>query len=513
MNRRRALSIALGCAVLVLTAIALARPGGGQSYSGSSSSSSSSSSGSSGGGGGGGGGELIGILFELLIWLCFEHPAIGIPLLIGVGIGLFVLNIGNKSDKGWESSIVTTPRHQRMQQTAQNLDATRRDETLAAFERMKKWDPEFSIALFEDFLYSLYTEVHVARGAGMLERMAPYVSQATRNSLIRGNVARVEAVVIGLVKYIGVSGIRDEASPRIGISVEIQANYTEVVGDTSTTYYVLENWDLSRSRRARSRPPKRARTIDCPNCGAPLDKIVNATCTYCHAAVATGEFDWMVDKIAVVTREPRPPALTGDVEERGTDRPTVVDAQAQTRFLALQGRDPAVTLPALEARTRLIFGELQRGWNARDLLLGRAYLTDRLFETLGYWLEAYARAQLVNCTENSRITRIELSRVMHDVHFDSVTLRVFATGLDFTLDGAGNTVSGNRSDERSYSEYWTLIRGSAVVGPPRTEKTCPNCGAPLDINRAGNCGQCKAEITSGDFDWVLSKIEQDDDYA
>ena len=47
----------------------------------------------------------------------------------------------------------------------------------------------------------------------------------------------------------------------------------------------------------------------------------------------------------------------------------------------------------------------------------------------------------------------------------------------------------------------------------RRPTACPNCGAPLDINRTGNCNQCQAEITSGDFDWVLSKIEQDDDYA
>jgi hypothetical protein len=418
-----------------------------------------------------------------------------------------VLNLGNKASTGWESSMITTTPGQRMQAAEGALDATRREDVRRAFERMKKWDPEFSVALFEDFLFSLYPEVHVARGAGLLERLAPYVSQATRSSLGRGAVTRVEAVVIGALKYVSVSGIRDEASPRIGIGVEIHANYTEVVGEKPTTYYVVERWELSRSRRARSRPPKRARTIDCPNCGAPLDKIVNTTCTYCHAAVATGEFDWMVDSINVVTKEPRPPALTGDVEERGTESPTVVDPSAANWFASLQGRDPAVTLSALEARTKLIFTELQRGWNARDLLVGRAYLSDRLFETLGYWLEAYARAGLVNYTENSRVIRVELSRVVHDVHFDSVTLRVFATGLDFTLDGEGNTVSGRRDRERAYTEYWTLIRGSAVTGPPRTEPTCPNCGAPLDINRTGTCNQCKAEITSGDFDWVLSKIE------
>jgi hypothetical protein len=28
----------------------------------------------------------------------------------------------------------------------------------------------------------------------------------------------------------------------------------------------------------------------------------------------------------------------------------------------------------------------------------------------------------------------------------------------------------------------------------------------------GTCGYCKALVTSGDFDWVLSKIEQDEAY-
>ncbi len=29
---------------------------------------------------------------------------------------------------------------------------------------------------------------------------------------------------------------------------------------------------------------------------------------------------------------------------------------------------------------------------------------------------------------------------------------------------------------------------------------------------AGNCEFCQAHITSGEFDWVLSKIEQDESY-
>ena len=42
---------------------------------------------------------------------------------------------------------------------------------------------------------------------------------------------------------------------------------------------------------------------------------------------------------------------------------------------------------------------------------------------------------------------------------------------------------------------------------------CPSCGAALDkINAAGVCGYCDSRITSGKFDWVLSRIDQTEVY-
>jgi hypothetical protein len=74
-------------------------------------------------------------------------------------------------------------------------------------------------------------------------------------------------------------------------------------------------------------------------------------------------------------------------------------------------------------------------------------------------------------------------------------------------------VAGNPQSDRYYSEYWTFVRGAGVRGAPRSDKNCPNCAAPLDTNMAGECTYCGAKVTSGEFDWVLSKIEQDEAYT
>ena len=38
-------------------------------------------------------------------------------------------------------------------------------------------------------------------------------------------------------------------------------------------------------------------------------------------------------------------------------------------------------------------------------------------------------------------------------------------------------------------------------------------GAALEVNMAGECAYCSSKITSGQFDWVLSRIEQDESYG
>ena len=62
------------------------------------------------------------------------------------------------------------------------------------------------------------------------------------------------------------------------------------------------------------------------------------------------------------------------------------------------------------------------------------------------------------------------------------------------------------------AEIRTRIRGRGAKGPPKPEKTCPNCGAPLNVTMVGDCTYCKVKVTTGQFDWVLSRIEQDDVY-
>ncbi len=475
----------------------LFRPGGGQSYSGSHSSGGYSSHGGSSGGGGGG------ALVWLLIELCFRYPHVGIPILVIVIIA-FVLRARSNAaatGRGWASqdlsSVTFEPAYEEPAPVAATTGVPRR-----ALDRIRETDPEFSIVLFEDFLYTLYAEMMRARGQQGAMALAAYLSPGVIATKLQGAVS---GIVIGAMRVTSVD--RTQTSWRV--TLDFEANLTE----GAQRLYVVDRVTVERALGAKSRPPARSRTLDCPNCGAPLHALRGDVCTYCKQQVGMGRFDWTVIGFQRLQSEARGPMLTSSVEEEGTNLPTIVDPMAQGELAAVRQKDPSFDWSAFTQRIALTFNELQVGWSNRDLSRVRPYVSDNLYQSQAYWIDLYLQARARNVTEGAQITRIDLANVVRDKWYDAITVRLFATSTDYTIGDDGKLLSGNKSRKRAYSEYWTFIRGAGKTGPTKTTPNCPSCGAPLQINQAGACAYCNVKVTTGEFDWVLSRIEQDDSYT
>jgi hypothetical protein len=493
--------------LLLLPAAAFARPGGGQGDTGGG--------GNSGGGGGGGGdaGGFIWLLVELWFRFVFRHPLIGIPLTILILYLLFKAKKKGLLDKAqnWDAG----PSHQRHPlgssppppPPSRNLEAVR------------GLDPDFSIVLFEDFAYTLYARAHRSRtDPPALAALTPYLSEGARTHLAQlpPPGVPVTAVVVGALRVLDVALPAPNAAPaRVRVSLEFETNLTTGAAGSEQTWYVVERWNLVRDAAARTRPPEQVKSLHCPNCGAPFAPAGEPNrCAYCGENVAGGRFDWSVETIQPVRREARPPALTSTVEEVGTGWPTVFQPDLAARRANLLKDDPATTDEALAARVRLIYDQLNAAWTAMDLAPVRPYVSDELFDYLQYWIGSYRRQGLRNVLDGMRLTELKQVKVVRDRWFDAATFRIWGTGRDSTVrEATGDVVAGNPRSDRYYSEYWTFIRGAGVRGAPRTDKSCPNCAAPLDTNRAGECTYCGAKVTTGEFDWVLSKIEQDEAYT
>ena len=57
------------------------------------------------------------------------------------------------------------------------------------------------------------------------------------------------------------------------------------------------------------------------------------------------------------------------------------------------------------------------------------------------------------------------------------------------------------------------MRSRGASENTKGDAVCPNCAAELNISMAGECEYCGSKLTSGQFDWVLSEIQQDEEYT
>ncbi len=493
---------ALATFSLLFMELAEARPGGGQSYSGG---------GGHGGGssGDGGGGELLYIIFRILLELIIHKPAIGIPVtIIVIAIAIAVYVHAKHQKRGltdWDSgppSIYKGPPPK--------------------LEKIRKIDDEFSTVLFEDFVYKLFAQAHQSRGVdGGLDKLAPYISDKARGTLalVEPTGVPVAGVIVGAMRPTGVNvphknPFQADGTPNFThITLQFEACFTAGHPGNERGFFVVETWTLTRAADVKSKPPGKAQDFPCPNCGAPFEQTADQKCEYCGEVVDNGRFDWLVTAINRSHTAMGGPLLTGTVPERGTDLDTYMDADVGHEWGVLSSEDTALNQDAIQARIFLIFEQLNKAWQELDLSAARPYVSDGMFDYLQYWVTAYKQQGLRNKVDEAKITQWTVCKVKRDKYYDAMTCRVWATGKDYTIeDASGKVVGGSKRNWRPYTEYWTLIRNAGTRGEPSGKKECPKCGADMKINMAGSCEYCGAHLTSGEFDFVLSKIEQDDSY-
>ena len=350
----------------------------------------------------------------------------------------------------------------------------------------------------------------------MLAGLAPYVSETARQQLAaRQPRGPVTGVVIGAMRPYFVT-LPDTPEGGVLIGLELETNYSVQTQDGLRTYYAIERWRLARSASARTKKRDLARGFPCPNCGAPwqaADAHDVQRGKSCDEVVDNGRFDWLVVDLELVHSVDKPPTLTTEVPERGTDLPTYRDDHVDQQWQQLIASDPALTQESMVARLGVIFTELYAAWDKNDLRPARPYLSDGLNDYLTYWILAYKQQGLRNRLEGMHITGQVLAKVTRDRWYDAITIRIWGQGKDYVInEKSGSHVRGSKSRDRKYSEYWTLIRSAERRGPARADRNCGNCGAPAQVGMTGACEHCGAHVTSGEFDWVLSKIEQDDSY-
>lgn len=490
---RRHKAIWFGLLVLLLVCVVvglfpldvLARAGGGGGYSGGGG---GGGGGGFGGGGGSGGGSGGGDLIVLLIWLCRDHPFIGIPLVIAL-IAFFLYG-GKRANDGRRGGVIRRGDMALGElQRRQAVDGLRSD------------DPAFDEQQFYDRVSRAFVQIQDAWSQQDLTSVRAFVSDGIyeRFSLQFmeqrdfGYRPRVSDVVIHqmLLAQVNRDDFFDLVSVRVRascIAYRVSLDTGEYVSGNRKTETFVEYWTFLRRHGVQTQDRPGLIEGNCPNCGTEIELNQSAKCQSCDSLLRSGQYDWVMCEI------------TQECEWYGGTSDEVPGA-ARYRSEA----DPGFNVQHLEDRASVVF------W--------RKVMADRLGQIAP--LAKMASPEFCEQHEAKLNTTGIERRYMGDCAVGSVDARgVFRgngrdtalveirwSGTQFTAQAQGPPKRSGQS--RAAKSLFVFARNSGVqtdVGHTICSSHCPGCGAPESKITSHACEFCEEVLNDGSHDWVLVDI-------
>lgn len=66
---------------------------------------------------------------------------------------------------------------------------------------------------------------------------------------------------------------------------------------------MVYEWDLVRTTGTKTEKDKPMQTVNCPNCGAPVEINASAKCPYCGSVITLEEHDFALNAIRAISRK------------------------------------------------------------------------------------------------------------------------------------------------------------------------------------------------------------------
>lgn len=191
-------------------------------------------------------------------------------------------------------------------------------------------------------------------------------------------------------------------------------------------------------------------------------------------------------------------------------------AQIQPGLDALLNDDGQFDKDQFLNRVRKAFLATQDAWAKQDLTPVRPFLSDGVYERFNIQFAEQKMLGYRNEMANVRVISADPVHADVDDAYQTLSVRIAASAEDSMVSlKDGRRLAGG--GDSSFAEIWTFLRRRGVQTKLNAagliEGHCPNCGAAVEMNQHARCQQCGSLLRSGAYDWVLTEITQECEWA
>jgi hypothetical protein len=189
-----------------------------------------------------------------------------------------------------------------------------------------------------------------------------------------------------------------------------------------------------------------------------------------------------------------------------------LQGQTEEEIIAqIREHDPGFDPQNFISWSKRVFIQLQQAWQERDWKKARPFESEELFNQHKTELDEYINNHTINIMKDVCVGEAHLCEYAAEGSYEYLTVFMQTGYFDYIIDeNTKEVVKGNPQTYYAVKYLAKFKRTLGVVtGEYSNESTtkCPNCGAPVDVNAAGECSYCGTVITNGDHDWVLCNLD------
>lgn len=286
------LSVALVMAAVCISTVAIADVGNQNRYVSTSDS------------GGGSDDGFVSFIVGLILGLLFEHPTVGVPLLVFIAVIVWIGVRKANKNVGGAGGMQTPPSNFMSENTTPD------NEGVTA--QIQAIDPYFSADKFTAWVREVFIKLQQAWSERDWTKIRPFESEelfslhnTQLDEYIRNNKINViEKIGVKSCQLVEFNIDGDKEVVKVILSAVmrdyvIDATTRKVLeSDPNKDWYMTYIMTFNRKKGVKTQEGlSNKSTTNCPNCGAPTQITSAGQCEYCGSIITTGEHDWVLTDI------------------------------------------------------------------------------------------------------------------------------------------------------------------------------------------------------------------------
>ena len=165
--------------------------------------------------------------------------------------------------------------------------------------------------------------------------------------------------------------------------------------------------------------------------------------------------------------------------------------------------DPDLNVSKFKTKAFNIYKDIQTAWMNFDTDTIRKLTTDEIYNMYSSQLETLKLKKQKNIMKDITLEDVKIIDIKKQNNIITTSVYLKVKCYDYVIkEVTGETVRG-KDNQKVIIEYVLSFVKSSVNN--KTVETCPNCGAPVEINSSSTCPYCDSTLVKDASEYVLSK--------